>query len=96
MTKINIDTTKMRDAANDLLFSSKSYMSNIDSLYDDTIKKMPDERVWYGHAANIYVRETQKQKVVLEKHADSSLKLAKTLINYVDALESAVKTNILK
>ena len=96
MTKIDIDTGKVRDSARDLMFSAQNYKNTIDSLYDDTLKRMPENRVWYGQSANGYVNETQRQKTNLEGHANDSIVLSKVLIEYLDTLENIAKINVIK
>lgn len=96
MTKIDIDTRKVRDAATDLIISAKNYKSTLGSLYDGTLKKMPENKIWYGASANAYVIETQKQKENLEKHAEDTITLTNALIDYIDALESATRIDIMK
>jgi uncharacterized protein YukE len=94
MTKIDIDTTKLKGYAEDLDTSADEYIKNIDDLYNEIIDMK--DKIWTGAAAEAYVKNCEKQKGTYLKHANAMKSLSTALLDYINTLELGSSNNGLK
>ncbi len=92
MTKIDVDTTKLRGYAEDLSTSADEYLKTIEDLYTEMCDIKG--KIWTGTAAEAYVEMCKKQKEEYLKHANAMKSLSTALLSYIDTLEVGIKDQL--
>ena len=93
MTKIKVDTTKLRECSKDILTGTSAFNSNINSLYSRLYNVPKTTKEWVGIASNNYASIVLKEKAQYVTYGNVLKTMGEMLRDYADDIEKAVKNN---
>lgn len=91
MTKIDVDTAKLKDCGKDILSASTDFNSNISSLFERMYNVPITTKEWIGKSSKIYASNVLKEKSNYDNYGTELKKLGQSLIDYADDLEMTVR-----
>lgn len=91
MTKLNVNTSKVKTLGENMVKISNSFYSDVNSLYNRVYKVPMVTREWVGVASNNYASILLKEKTQYVNYANSLKEMGNILIDYATDIEQAIK-----
>lgn len=91
MTKIKVDTTKLKECSSSILTGVAAFSTDINNLYNRLYNVPRVTKEWIGVSANNYASIVLKEKAQYVNYASSLKTMGDILNDYADDIEKAVK-----
>jgi len=91
MTKIKVDTVKLKECGENLLTMNGTFHRDINSLYNRIYNVPITTKEWVGEAANNYANLLMNEKPQYNNYSKVLNMMGNVLINYSNDIEEAVR-----
>lgn len=91
MTKIKVDTAKLKDCGESILTACSGFNADINNLYSKLYNVPRTTKEWVGIAANNYASIVLKEKTQYVNYGKALKDMGNILIDYANDVEEAVK-----
>ena len=91
MTKINIDTEKLKTCGEDIVTAASDFNTNVTSLFDRIYNVPNGTKEWIGTGAINYALSVIKEKKEYDTYGAELAKLGQCLIDFSDKLDEVVE-----
>lgn len=88
MTKIDIDTTKMKECGTDMITLSLELKEQINGLFDALLAS---KNYWIGESNEIFLNHVNIEKIQYYKFANSLYKEGKFILESAQKIEEKIK-----
>lgn len=91
MANVNVDTSKLREAGNEIIKLSSELNDNVNGLFERLAKMPVVTREWVGESATEFARLANIDKINYQNLRNSVYNYGRFLIISADQLERAIK-----
>ena len=91
MANLNVDTTKLREAGNEIIKLSNEFNSNVNDLFDRLVKMPIVSNEWVGESAQEFSRIANVEKIDYMNLRKSLYSYGKFLVDTAEDIERAIQ-----